>query len=117
MECDVKYVYNILNTNVDKTKPWYSVSNNVVYIKADVNAFEYYLEADSYNPDTGRQLYFILSKNKINDSCRKCYVDNFGRIKIKPIAHKEYLKSIYDKDSNIKFELANVCSDYTAFAI
>lgn len=117
MNESISTFYNILNTNIDKTKPWYSVKDNVIYVKADANGFKYYIEADSYHPDTGRQLYIILSKEKIDNACRPCPVDNFGRIKIRPIAHKEYLKTIYNRDANIKFDMAAMCGEYTSFII
>lgn len=109
--------YNIISTSIDKNKPWYNVKDNTIYIKANSDGFKYYLEADSYHPDTGRQLFIILSKSKIHESCRPCHVDNFGRLKIRPIAHKEYLQSIYVRDSNIKFEAASICDAYSSFII
>lgn len=113
----VSMFYNVLNTTIDKSKVWYNVANNIIYVKADANGFKYYLEADTYDPNNGRQLYIILSREKIHDSCRQCYVDNFGRLKIKPVAHKEYFKTMYERDSNIKFELVDVNSDYSSFII
>lgn len=114
----VSAFYNIINTNIDKSRPWYNVKNNTILVRATAdNNFKYYLEADSYHPDTGKQLFFILSKDKIDPACRPCPVDNFGRIKIRPFAHKEYLQTLYDRDANIRFDIAHICADYTAFVI
>lgn len=113
----INYFYNIINTTIDKDLPWYSVKNNIIYIKGNPNGFKYYLEAYNYDSVTGKQFFIILSIDKIHDACRKCYLDNYGRLKIKPIAHKDYLKSIYDKDSNIKFQPADICKDYSSYVI
>ena len=109
--------YNVINTTINKERPWYNVKDNIIYIKGNADGFKYYLEADAYDPVTGRQLFIILSKEKIHDACRHCSVDNFGRLKIRPIAHKEYLRTIYDRDANIKFEPVAVCEDYSSFII
>lgn len=113
----ISMFYNVLNTTVDKSKPWYNVRDNIIYIKPDSYEFKYYVEVDTYDNINGRQLYIILSKEKIHNGCRPCYIDDYGRLKIKPIAHKEYFKSLYERDSNIKFELADVCASYSAFTI
>ena len=115
---NVRLIYNIIDTTVDKDKPYYVVKDNVIYIR-DKSLFDnkYYLEADYYSPTEGRKLIIILSKEKIDSNCRQCKVDNYGRLKIKPVAHREYLQAVYSRDSNIQFVLDSMNDEFVAYRI
>lgn len=117
MESNLSIFYNVINTNINKERPWYNVKDNIIYIKGNADGFKYYLEADAYDPVTGRQLFIILSKEKIHDACRYCSVDNFGRLKIRPVAHREYLQTVYSRDSNIQFVLDSMNDEFVAYRI
>ena len=97
---------------------YYVVKDNVIYIR-DKSLFDnkYYLEADYYSSTEGRKLIIILSKEKIDKNCRQCKVDNYGRLKIKPVAHREYLQTVYSRDSNIQFVLDSMNDEFVAYRI
>lgn len=114
----VRIFYNILGNNVDKKSTWYNPKDNIIYIKLDNNFnYKYFLEADLYDNISGRQLFIILSNTKIDNNCKPCHYDNYGRLKVKPIIHKDYFKTLYNKESNIKFELFETNEFYDSYKI
>ena len=96
MNSNVRLFYNVINTTIDKERAWYSVRDNIIYIRdKELLKSKYYLEADTCTSDAGRQLYIIFSEEKIDKACRPCHVDNFGRLKIRPVSHREYFRTLY----------------------
>lgn len=102
-------VYEIHNTKFDKDKAWYDPNNNIIYIPTKTYGnFKYYAEGERscINPVFGQTecKVIILSNVDYGGSFKKCNADSFGRIKIKPILHKEFLKEIRPSYGNITFE-------------
>lgn len=113
----IRLVYDVINTKVDKTKSWYSYKDNIIFAKLKLPfKVNYFLEA-SINNKNGKEPCIILSKDNIDTQCRHCNVDNYGRIKIRPIAFKNYFKSIYDRDSNIKLDIIETTEEYIVVKI
>ena len=118
MNSNVSLFYNVINTTIDKERAWYSVKDNLIYIRdKELLKSKYYLEADTCTSDAGRQLYIIFSEEKIDKACRPCHVDNFGRLKIRPISHREYFRTLYENDSNIQFNIVEYNEQYIACRI
>lgn len=118
MNSNVRLFYNVINTTIDKERAWYSVKDNLIYIRdKELLKSKYYLEADTCTSDAGRQLYIIFSEEKIDKACRPCRVDNFGRLKIHPVSHREYFRTLYENDSNIQFNIVEYNEQYIACRI
>ena len=118
MNSNVRLFYNVINTTIDKERAWYSVRDNIIYIRdKELLKSKYYLEAYTCTSDAGRQLYIIFSEEKIDKACRPCHVDNFGRLKIRPISHREYFRTLYENDSNIQFNIVEYNEQYIACRI
>ncbi len=114
---NIRLVYDVIDTKIDKSKTWYCCNNNTIYARINVGFnINYYLEAN-INSKNGKQPCIILSKDNINNQCRRCYTDNYGRLKIKPIAFRNYFKSIYNRDSNITFSIIEEEEEYIVVVI
>lgn len=113
----IRLVYDVINTKVDKTKSWYLYKDNIIFAKLTLPfKVNYFLEA-TLNNKNGKEPCIILSKDNIDTQCRRCNTDNYGRIKIKPVAFKDYFKSIYNRDSNIKLDIIDISEDYVVIRI
>ena len=92
--------YDIVTTKVDKDRSRYDVRKNIVYTRQLPMGYKFLLEAMNYNPtlkDYDR--YFILSRTVVDEQCRSIEFDDFGRYKLRPVAHKEYLSTYYNNES------------------
>lgn len=91
--------YDVVVTKPDKDRSRYDARKNIVYTRQLPMGYKYFLEAQNYNPtlkDYDR--YFIFSRDYIEQQCRNVDFDDFGRYKIRPVAHKEYLSTYFKND-------------------
>ena len=94
----IEALYEIPNKLVDKTKTWYSVKDNILYVKG-IQA-KYYLEVIRKTQSDTK--YCILFSNEpVSNNCRRCVFDNYGRLKLKLKSHNKYLNEHIDTNSNI----------------
>ena len=115
---EIRLLYNVVSKVLDRNRPWYDPANNTLYIKdATFSKYHYFLEADTYSPENGKKLYIILSEDKIDSSCRPCYYDDYGRLKIKPVVFKEYFQSVHTVRTNIKLSVDDRTDEYVALEI
>lgn len=92
--------YDIVQTKPDKERSRYDPSRNIVYTRQLPMGYKFVMEATNYNPkieDYDR--FLILSRSNINEQCRNVEFDDFGRYKIRPIAHKEYFSTNFSTDA------------------
>ena len=74
--------YEIVNPVINKKKP--HVDMHGVFIIPNIKKnYRYYIEAAIYNQQTCDKEYFLLlSTINFNDNCRKCRVDDYGRLEV-----------------------------------
>lgn len=95
------FKYEILNPVKDKKKPFLDRRGffNIPNLKTN---YKYYIECARYNPILGyKEYYILLSKEKFDNNCRNCKMDDYGRLKI-PVKGKikDFIKD--NDDVNIK---------------
>ncbi len=68
--------------------------------------YKYYIEVKRYNPNTLCYEYFLLlGTDKFDVQCRKCRVDDYGRLKAKLHNEvKQYVSSETAARGNVQFE-------------
>lgn len=81
--------------------------------------YRYYVEVKRYNPNTLCYEYFLLlSDKKFDSQCRKCRVDDYGRLKV--ILHnevKQYVIAEIAARGNVQFEYVESDSLYDVWQI
>lgn len=89
--------YEIINPITNTKKP--HVNKYGVFIIPNIkHNYRYYIEVMRYNDSKYCYEYFLLlSDTKFDEQCRKCNVDNYGRLKV--IIHKE-LKYFINEEMN-----------------
>lgn len=98
--------YDVPITKIDKTRPYYSPSNNRIYMRGMNRACRYYTEVVSSG-----EIVFIISSVKVHSQSRRIRTDAFGRNIIIPIYFKDYLRRVYDKDTNIDIDVEQIDND------
>lgn len=112
------YKYEILEKILDKTKPWYQKSKNILYIPNISNKYRYYIECAINIEKYGRQYFLLMHENKFNVNCRKCNIDGYGRIKIIPRGEfKEFLEDNIKSVENVVLELQEKAGIYDAYCV
>lgn len=109
--------YDIIPTKKDKDKSRYDPIKNIVYTRQLPLGYKYLLEASNYNPkidDYDR--FFILSRTEVDKQCRNVEFDDFGRYKIRPVAHREYLTT-YCATNTFDIVLHEHQSDYDVYIL
>lgn len=108
------FKYEILNPIVDKKKPFLDRRGFFVIPNLKID-YKYYLECANYNQALGyKEYYILLSKEKFDENCRSCKMDNYGRIKI-PV--KGELKDFIKDNSVIDIEYVESENNYDVFKI
>ena len=110
---DNLYSYEILGQNVKNAK--YYFPYNEIIIKRLKKVYNYYIFVKEYDMENEYYNYFILfSVEKINNNCRRCRYDDYGRLRIKVVPEvKSYLESV--KEFNVTYDSTN--GEYDKYAI
>lgn len=76
------YKYEVTNPVVSSKKP--HVDAHGVFIIPNIKRmYKYFVEAVSKDPDTYVETnVLLLSETKFDENCRRCRVDDYGRLKI-----------------------------------
>lgn len=104
----IETFYEVPNKSIDKSSPWYSIKDKIIYIR-NIKA-KYCLEVIRRNESSVDYLV-LLSDKKVNSNFKRCYTDDYGRLKIKLINHSNYLNNALTKDANIKFDFEDTGSE------
>lgn len=110
--------YEIVNPVINRKRPYLDDKDYLIVPNAIKN-YKYYIECKLYNTKELCYEYFLLlGVTKFDENCRKCHVDDYGRLKCK--LHGEtlnYIKTQRIANGN------NVCNylesedDYDTFII
>lgn len=111
------FKYEVLNPVANKNKPHYSKG---FFIVPNINKpYRYFVEAANYNTTTfNKDYYLLLSVDRFDENCRKCRVDDYGRLKVKPKGEfKDYIEDVTSANGNITFEYLSTEGDYDVWQI
>lgn len=112
------YKYEIINPITNRKKP-YIDDKGYLIVPAIGKVYKYYIEASRFNPKKYDKEYFILlSTDKFSSQCKRCRVDDYGRLKLVP--HGE-IKTILNQQmlevGNVSFEYIESEEQYDVFGI
>lgn len=112
------YKYEIINPITNHKNP-YIDNKGYLIVPAIGKKYKYYIEAARYNPKKCYKEYFILlSDIKFSSQCKRCRVDDFGRLKLVP---KGEIKNIFNEQmkeaGNVTFEYIESEESYDVFII
>lgn len=110
------YKYEVLNPLTNNKKPFID-KRGFLIIPFIHKKYKYYIET-ARNNNSERNYYVLLSDNKFNDNCRKCTVDDYGRLKLILRGElKEYVNTEIKYRGNINFEYVESEESYDVFEI
>lgn len=112
------YKYEIISPMTIRTKPF--IDSRGKFVIPNINKqYKWYLEANRYNPVTLYKEYFVLiSETQFNEHCRKCKVDNKGRLILDIHGEVEdYIKSEAKVRGNVNFDYYESTDYYDVFII
>lgn len=97
--------YELVAPVTDRKAPYLN-KDGAFIVPTIKNLYRYYVEVKRYNPNALCYEYFLLlSDKKFDAQCRKCRVDDYGRLKA--ILHnevKQYVISETAARGNVQFE-------------
>ena len=97
--------YELVAPVTDRKAPYLN-KDRVFIVPTIKKLYRYYVEVKRYNPNALCYEYFLLlSDKKFDAQCRKCRVDDYGRLKA--ILHnevKQYVISETAARGNVQFE-------------
>ncbi len=110
--------YEVISPVTNRKKP-YIDNRGAFIIPAIKRNYKYYIEVKRYNPANLSYEYFlILSITKFDSQCRKCRVDDYGRLKL--ILHgdfKDYVSNEAANRGNVEFEYVESESEYDVWQV
>ena len=116
MSVDLKF--NIVNTTKDNKPSFYDSDKKLLYV-ATKGKYRYFVEASTYDPDTGSVEYFLLlGATKFDPNCRLCSVDMYRRCQIR--LKGKILEYVIDKDrrgEDVKVEYVESEDTYDIYSI
>lgn len=110
--------YEIVNPVINKKKP--HVDMHGVFIIPNIKKnYRYYIEAAIYNQQTCDKEYFLLlGMTNFNDNCRKCRVDDYGRLKITIKGEiKDYIIREVKERGNVNVEYLESSDTFDVYTI
>lgn len=109
--------YEIINPPTNRKKPF--LEKGFFIIPNIRKRYCYYIECARNNPNSlCREYYIILSTEKFDESCRKCRVDDYGRLKIKLHGElNDYVTKEMPSRGNIRFEYIETENRYDVYLI
>lgn len=112
------YKYEILNPVIDTKKP--HVDTHGVFIIPKIRRnYKYFIEAISRDPNTQEKSFvLIFSLTKFCEQCKRCRVDNYGRLKV-PIAGdlREYVVQECKSRGNVQVEYVESEEVYDVYSV
>ena len=112
------YKYEVINLKKDNKKPY--LDNKGFLIVPNIGkSYKYYIECLRYNPNKCYTEYFLLlSMNKFSSQCKKCRVDDFGRLKVFLRGEiKDAAERNMKNFSNVNFEYIESEDNYDVFIV
>lgn len=103
------FKYEVIDYRLTNHKDSYYDSENDLLVFRVVGKYKFVLQTRRLNSNNEYDYFIILSENKINNNCRSCKRDDYGRFRIKLYGDtKDYLNSICEdnkcKTINVKIE-------------
>ena len=112
------YNYEIINPVTNRKSPYLDGKGFIIAPAINKN-YRYYIEVRRYNNNTLCYEYFILlSTTKFDNQCKKCRVDDYGRLKVKlgkelyDIAKEEMIAT-----GNVSFVYNETENDYDVWEL
>lgn len=112
------YKYEVTNPVVSHKKPHVDI-HGVFIIPNIKRMYKYFVEAISKDPDTYIETnVLLLSDTKFDENCRRCRVDDYGRLKVR-ISNKlrEYIMSECKSRGNVNVEYLESEDNYDVYVI
>lgn len=110
--------YEIINPITNRKKPHIDKYGAFI-IPAIKKNYKYYIEVKRYNTTTLCYEYFIiLSIIKFDSQCKKCRVDDYGRLKL--IVHgdiKDYIVNEINNRGNVEFNYMESEQEYDVWQV
>lgn len=110
--------YNVVNPISNKKKPYYDFAKDYFIFPANTN-YRYFVEASLFNKEKGYdEYYLLLSKEKFDENCRKCEVNQYGKCKMKLVGEiKEFVKKECLERGNVNLEYIESIDLYDVYSI
>lgn len=104
--------FNTLNPVVRRNKPFFDEKTSTFYCHV-FNNYKWYLEASKDKPNGDSEYYILLGKTQFDINCRRCNVDQYGRLQFKPLGELlDYIKRETKERGNINVTFCdNSCTD------
>lgn len=108
--------FNIINPVINKKSPFFDIKRGLFYFPTNIG-YRYYLECSKINDKTKDiEYYILLSRNKFNEHCKSCSLDNYGRCKMKPSGDiKNYLIRETKERGNVILDYVESREDYDIY--
>lgn len=112
------YKYQIDNPITDTKKPFLDKKGFFI-VPNIIKNYKYFIQCYRYNPNINDIEYFILLNNiKFDKQCRRCNVDNYGRLKINLGGNiKQYVEQQIKYNGNVNFKYIKNEDGYDVFMI
>lgn len=111
------FKYEVLNPVIDTQKPF--IQKGYFIVPRIGKAYKYLLEVANFNQSTyEKEYYLLLSDTKFDNNCRTCRVDDFGRLKFRPIGEfKEFVEDFAKDNGNITFTYIETENGYDVWRV
>lgn len=112
------YKYEIINPITNRKKP-YIDDKGYLIVPAIGKQYKYFIECSRFNPNKYDKEYFIiLTIEKFSNQCKRCRVDDYGRLKLFPRGEiKEIFEQQMKTSGNVNFEYLESEDLYDVFNI
>ena len=108
--------FDIINPVINKKSPFFDEKRGLFIFPTNI-PYKYFLECSKINEITKDiEYYILLGKEKFNENCRSCQVDNYGRCKLKPLGIiKDYIKQESKERGNIILDYIESAENYDIY--
>lgn len=112
------FQYEVINPKTIKTLPHYNKRGEFIIPNSRTD-YKYYVEAARYNNITlNREYFFLFSSIEFDEHCRKCKVDEYGRLHLR--THGEidsYIKNECKTRGNVNVKYLESTDTYDVYII
>lgn len=110
--------YEVISHVTNTKRPFLDKNGLLLFYTIGAH-YRYYIECARTSDITYEREYFILISNKkFDDNCRKCFVDSYGRCRIKPSGElKDYITTQTINRNNIDIEYIESTNEYDVYKL
>lgn len=110
--------YEVINPSTNTKRPFLDRNGLLLFYTIGAH-YKYYLECARTSDITYEREYFILISNKkFDDNCRKCFVDSYGRCRVKLSGElKDYVTREIAERGNIDVEYTESITEYDVYKL